>query len=134
MVREQVKARQVGGSLVITLTKPVAEEVGIQEGDSLIMETINERIIVRKETTPVTPLQKAELELEILEKRNSAFALEMELAVHEHNESMPSAHPGIEDALIMKGAMAEWSWQIAKLDLAIAQKKLEIFEMGGNAE
>ena len=135
MARENVKARQVGGSLVITLTKPVIEEAKIQEGDTLVVETIgSERIMVRKETAPMMPLKRAELELQILNKRKTALELEMSLAAWEHNNSMPSAHPGIEQAPeIMEGAMKEWSWDLAKIEVDVAEKRLEIFELGGEA-
>ena len=45
---------------------------------------------------------------------------------------MPTAHPGIEDDTIMEGFFSEQNWNIAKLDVRIAEKKLEIFEAGGS--
>ena len=132
MVRDRVKARKVGDSLVITLTKPVMEEAEIAEGDSLLLETIsNGRIIVRKEAEPVAIVERVGLELDILKKRKAATQAEIEMVVYEHNNSMPTAHPYIEDDLIMAGVMRELSWEIAKLDVGIAEKHLEVFELGG---
>lgn len=125
-----VKVRKVGDSLVVTLTKPVADEASIGEGDSLRLETIRKgRVLIRKEGEPVAVQEKVELELEILEKRRAALAAELELAVHEHNNSMPTAHPGIEDNLIMQGVVRETNWRIAQLDVGIAEKRLELLQV-----
>jgi antitoxin component of MazEF toxin-antitoxin module len=129
----QVKARRVGDSVVITLTKPILEKTEISDGDSLLLEALAEgRILIAKEEKTVSIPKKLELELEVLKGRKDAIQAEMELAVHEHNNSMPTAHPGIEDDIIMEGSVREWTWQLRNVELEIAQKKLQLFELTGS--
>lgn len=133
MIRDQVKARRVGDSLVLTLTKPVVKETGIAEGDSLMLETVSQgRIIISKEVETVTTARKVELELEILRKRQSALREEIKLAVVEYNKNMPTVHPGIDDQDLMELSMQEFHWDQANLDVAISEKRLELFELGGH--
>ena len=77
-------------------------------------------------------VEKSGLELDILKKQKAAIQAEIELIVHEYNNSMPTAHPYIDDELIMAGTMRELSWEVAKLDVGIAEKRLEVFELGGH--
>ena len=56
----------------------------------------------------------------------------MELAVHEHNSGMPTAHPDIENDAIMEGSIREWTWESRKVELEIAQKQLQLYELTGN--
>ena len=132
MVLEKVKARRVGDSLVVTLTKPTLEETGIAEGDILLLEIVsNKRILIAKEATTMSIPKKLGLEVVLLNARKSAIEAEMDLAVHEHNNSTPTAHPGIVDNDIMEGCTREWNWELRKLEVEIAQKRLELFELGG---
>jgi len=129
----QVKARRVGDSVVITLAKTILEETGISDGDSLLLEALAEgRILIAKEEKVVSVSKKLELELEVLKGRKNTVQAEMELAVHEHNNSMPTAHPGIEDDIIMEGSVREWTWELRKVELEIAQKQLQLFELAGS--
>lgn len=129
----QVKARRVGGSVVVTLTKAILEETEISDGDSLLLETLAEgRILIAKEEKLVSIPRKLELQLEVLKGRKNTIEAEMELAVHEHNSSMPTAHPGIEDNAIMEGSVREWTWELRKVELEIAQKQLQLFELTGS--
>ena len=129
----QVKARRVGDSVVITLAKAILEETGITDGDSLLLEALAEgRILIAKEEKVVSIPKKLELELEVLKGRKNTIQAEMELAVHEHNSSMPTAHPGIENDAIMEGSIREWTWELRKVELDIAQKQLQLFELTGS--
>ena len=130
----QVKARRVGDSVVITLAKPVLAATGISDGDSLLLEALAEgRILIAKEDKAVSIPKKLELELVVLKARKDAIQAEKELAVHEYSSSMPTAHPGIEDAVIMEGSVREWTWELRKVELEIAQKQLQLFELTGIA-
>ena len=132
MVKDNVRARKVGESLVVTLTKPVLDKTGIAAGDQLLLETItNGRVIVRKEPPSMPATQSVELELEVLKKRQAALQAEVEYVVAQHNNSMPSHHPWVDDENIMEGQMKYMRWEIAKLDTAIAEKRLELYEIGG---
>ncbi len=129
----QVKARRVGDSVVITLAKAIMEETGISDGDSLLLEALAEgRILIAKEENVVSIPKKLELELEVLKGRKYTIQTEMELAVHEHNSGMPTAHPGIENDAIMEGSIREWTWESRKVELEIAQKQLQLYELTGN--
>ena len=75
--------------------------------------------------------QRIELELEILNTKKEAHTAELQLRVHEYNNSMPTAHPGTEYPEVMEGAVRELNWEQAKLDVAISEKRLELFEAGG---
>ena len=132
-MRDQVKARTVAGSLVVTLTRPIAEETGIREGDPLLLETVsNGRILIRKEITPMSPTQRLELELQILKERKGSLDAESDLALWEYSSCMPTAHSGIDDPTVMEGTTRHLRWEVAKLDVAIAEKRLELFECGGD--
>lgn len=133
-MRENVKARKVGESLVVTITKTVAEASGIEEGDPLIVEVLgNGRLMMIKDKQPNPTIGVIELELELLESRRHEKLAERELMLSEYNNSMPSAHPGIDDGTIMEGTMKGINWDIAKLDTQIAEKRLELFKVGGRA-
>jgi len=130
-----VKARKVGDSVVVTITRPALEEAEIAEGDSLVLEALGRgKILISKEVPSMSLPQTLQLELDILESRKAAIEAEMALAVHEHNKSMPTAHPGIEDSDIMEGASREWNWELRKLDVEIAQKRLDLFKLTGFSE
>ena len=130
--QDNVKARRVGDSVVITLTKPILASTGISDGDSLLLEALAEgRILIAKEGKAVSIPKKLELELEVLKRHKDAIEAEMHLAVHEHNSSMPTAHQGIEDSVIMEGSIREWTWELRKVELEIAQKRLQLFELTG---
>jgi len=129
----QVKARRVGDSVVITLAKAIMEETGISDGDSLLLEALaGGRILVAKEENVVSIPKKLELELEVLKGRKNTIQTEMELAVHEHNSGMPTAHPGIENDTIMEGSIREWTWELRKVELEIAQMQLQLYELTGS--
>ncbi len=132
MVRDTVKARKVGDSVVITLTKPILDAVEISEGDSLVLETTTSgRVIARKEGPLMAASERMELELELVEKKRAALDAEMSYIVVQHNNSMPSDHPWVEDDSIMEGVMHEMQWQRSKLDIEIVEKRLELLDSGG---
>ncbi len=124
---DKVRVRKVGDSLTVTVTKPIAEAAQISEGDTLMLETTTDgKIIIRKESTSMQSMSRTELEIAFLEKKKARIEAEITLAVSEHNNSMPTAHPGIDDDLIMEGSVKEWQWEIAKTEEEIAKKRLEL--------
>ncbi len=132
MVRDTVKARKVGDSVVITLTKPILDAVEISEGDSLVLETTTSgRVIARKEGRLVTASERMELELELVEKKRAALDAETECILSQYNNSMPIAHPWVNDSSVMEIVMSDMRWQKSKLDIEIIEKRLELFEAGG---
>ena len=131
-MRETVKARKVGESLVVTVTKPIAEMCGITEGDSLTIEVLDSgRMMMFKDKQPDRAIGMVELELELLESRCREKVAERALMVSEYNNSMPTAHPGIDDQYIMEGSMKEINWDVIKIETQIAERMLELFKMDG---
>ena len=47
------------------------------------------------------------------------------------NKIMPTVHRWVTEDAIMESQMLEWTWERAKLDVAIAEKRLELLEVGG---
>ena len=133
-MRDTVKVRKVGESLVVTVTRPLAEISGIAEGDLLIIEVLDSgRLMMFKDKQPDRVIGIVELELEVLESRHHEKIAERELMVAEYTNSMPTRHPGIEDQYIMEGAMKEINWDIAKIETEVSERKLELFKVDGRA-
>ena len=132
MFKVTVKARAVGDSIVMTLPKSVLKLTGIREGDSLLIQIGPANfILVRKEDDKVARLMEAQKELDILRKKLDVINTETTLASWEHNNSMPTLHPGVEDPHIMEGFVKDMNFKRSKLQLKIAQKELDIYRMGG---
>ena len=132
MAKASVKARKVGDSIVLTLTKRILETTGFSEGDALTLETIQSgTLTVRKENDKVFKLQETRMELEILRAKLNVVDAEKAVAVSEYESRMPTIHPGIEDGEIFSGYMKELDFSRSKIVLKIAKKELEIFRLGG---
>ena len=131
MDQAKVKARKVGDSIVMTLPSGVLRSTGISDGDSLVVRPgRNGFISVCKEGDKVAQAKEATMELAILQRRLGVVDSEIALAVSEHNNSMPTLHPGIEDSLIMEGFVKEKNYERSKIQLEIAEKELDIYRMG----
>ena len=132
MIQTTVKARKVGDSVVMTLPRSVLDATGFSDGDSLLLQAGESRFLsVRKENDKVAKLEEATMELEVLQRKLGVLEAETELAASEHNNSMPTLHPGIEDAPMMEAYMKEMHFNRSKVQLEIAEKELEIYRMGG---
>ena len=132
MIQTTVKARRVGDSIVMTLPISVLEATGISDGDSLLLQAGESGFLsVRKESDKVAKLEEAAMELEVLQRKLGVLEAETELAISEHNNSMPTIHPGIDDSTIMEGYMKEMVFKRRKVQLEVAEKELEIYRMGG---
>ena len=82
----------------------------------------------------MNPTQFLELELDVLKAQKYTLQTEAAYMLHQHNNNMPSHHPGIEENSIMEGEMRCRDWEIAKLDVEIARKRLELFTAGGSLD
>ena len=132
MIQTTVKARKVGDSIVMTLPRSVLDATGFSDGDSLLLQAGESRFLsVRKENDKVAKLEEATMELEVLQRKLGVLEAETELATNEHNNSMPTLHPGVEDATMMEAYMKEFQFKRSKVQLEIAEKELEIYRMGG---
>ena len=133
MVQVTVKARKVGDSVVMTLPTRILKPTGFKEGDSLLLETNRAGFLsVQKEDDKVSDLKETEMEMEILKRKLEVVNAEIDLAGTEYKYSMPTVHPGINDQFIMEGTMKHFSFNRSKIQLEIAEKELEIYQVGGS--
>lgn len=136
MVQDEVKARKVGDSIVVTLPKPILEETAITEGEMLLLETMaNGRVTIRKASDVVSPINEAGMELAILNRRLDALNAEIETAVWGVDHSAPTEDfPWVDDQMVVDGAMRDYRWKRAKIELEIAERRLEIYKLGGDPD
>ena len=134
MAQDQVKARKVGDSIVITLSKPILEEAAIEEGEMLVLETVaSGRVTVRKASDEVWPIREADIELAVLNRRLDALNAEIKTAVWGINNSAPTEDfPWVGDQMVVDGVMCDYNWKRAKIQLEIAEKRLDIYKLGGD--
>ena len=131
MARDIVTVRKVGGTLVVTLTQGVLAKVEIKAGDKVLIEAAPpKRIIISKEEDQMPTTKRTELELDLLEKQKAALHSEMQFAITQHNLGMP-VEPGMEDDSILKLRVGQLEHESNKVDLEIARKRLELFDLQG---
>ena len=127
MARDILKVRKVGGTLVVTLTQGVLEQVPLIEGDRVLIEALPpRRILISKEATNMPSTRRLELEIGVLEAKRESFNLQIsaEIAAFKINDM---------------GAGSEWlDSQIktieadrGKVEVSLAEKKLEMFDLQG---
>jgi hypothetical protein len=132
VARDIVKLRKVAGSMVISVPQSILSETQILEGDRVLIEALPpNRLVITKEMQTMPSAQRAELELAVLEARKSALELDSESKVWQHNNGMEL------DLTLMDGdvfalTMMERNRELADLDVEIAKKRLEIFELQGS--
>ena len=118
--------RKVGGTLVVTLTQGVLEQVPLAEGDRIFIEALPpKRILISKEEKTVPNTRRVELELQVLNAKTESFSSQTSHAVAEYKN-----HGGIEsdDLEVM---VKYWEAERDKVAVAIAEKNLELFELQG---
>jgi antitoxin component of MazEF toxin-antitoxin module len=126
VARDILKVRKVGGTLVVTLTQGVLEQVPLAEGDRVLIEALPpKRIFISKEEKTVPNTRRIELELQILEAKRESFGSQISHAVAEYNN-----HGGIasDDLEVM---VKYWESERDKVAVTIAEKNLELFELQG---
>jgi antitoxin component of MazEF toxin-antitoxin module len=125
-VRDILKVRKVGATLVVTLTQGVLEKVSLTEGDRVLIEALPpNRIIISKEQETVPNTRRVELELAILEARLGSLESQMTYEVSRYNND-----GGIESSDLdhfIKFCQLEKD----KVAVAIAEKQLELFDLAG---
>jgi antitoxin component of MazEF toxin-antitoxin module len=125
VARDVLKVRKVGGTLVVTLTQNVLEEVPLAAGDRVLIEALPpRRILISKEVPNMPSTRRIELELQVLEAKRESFDSRMHYAVAEHN-----LNGGDSDDL---DAMLKYlTSERDKVAVSIAEKNLELFELQG---
>ena len=122
-----MKVRKVGGTLVVTLTQGVLEEVPLAEGDRILIEALPpRRILISKEVPNVPSTRRIELELQILEAKRESFESQMTYAVADYNLSGSAA-----DSDCLDGQLKYLTSERDKIAVTIAEKRLELFELQG---
>jgi len=126
-----VKLRKVAGSMVISIPQSILSEIEIAEGDRVLIEALSaSRLVITKEMQTMPNAQRAELELAVLEAKKTALQLDSESKVWQHNNSM-ELDLRLMDGDVFALTMMERNRELADLDVEIAQKRLEIFELQG---
>jgi antitoxin component of MazEF toxin-antitoxin module len=130
-MRALVKLRKVGDSLVVSLPQAVLRPLGLEPGDQLIVEAAPpRRIILTKEGVLMSSTERLELEIDILQKRQAALKSDAEFKGWQHNSSMP-VEPGMGDESIFVGTMRQLARDQAALEVEIAEKHLELYDLQG---
>jgi antitoxin component of MazEF toxin-antitoxin module len=131
VARDIVKLRRVAGSMVISIPHSILSEIQISEGDRVLIEASSpHRLVITKEMDHMPIAQRAELELAVLEARKAALGLDSESKVWQHNNSM-ELDLRLTDGDVFTLTMMERNRELAEIDVEIAKKRLEIFELQG---
>jgi antitoxin component of MazEF toxin-antitoxin module len=86
VARDILKVRKVGGTLVVTLTQGVLEQVRLDEGGRVLIEALPpRRILISKEVPNMTSTHRIELEIQILEAKSKFYDSEISSWVAEYN-------------------------------------------------
>jgi antitoxin component of MazEF toxin-antitoxin module len=129
VAREILKVRKVGGTLVVTLTQAVLEQISLGEGDRVLIEALPpRRILISKEQTMVPATYRVELELGVLEARKKAA--DSEIALQKARDQTMGGMLAASNVL-HPPVLFELEHKRDLLDAEIAQKRLELFELGG---
>jgi antitoxin component of MazEF toxin-antitoxin module len=132
VAREILKVRKVGGTLVVTLTQAVLEQISLTEGDRVLIEALPpKRILISKEEQIMSNARRTELEIEVLEARKAAVDSDLKYKAYQHNHSMP-CEEGMADEQIAMLMMYSLEHQRNAVAAEIAQKRLELFELQGS--
>lgn len=79
----------------------------------------------------MTTTQRLELEIDLLEKRKKALSSNLQYKERQYNSSMP-CDEGMSDDSVAILIMSELVRDRDKLDVEIAEKKLELYDIQGD--
>jgi antitoxin component of MazEF toxin-antitoxin module len=131
-MREIVKIRAVAGSLVVSLPQSVLEPVGLGEGDRVIVEAAPpRRLVITKERKTMTSTHHLGLEVDLLEKKKRAIESDLRYKARQYNGNMP-CEPGLEDEDTAFLILMSLERDRDRLDVEIAEKRLELYDLGGD--
>jgi antitoxin component of MazEF toxin-antitoxin module len=131
-MRDIVKLRKVAGSMVISIPQTILAEMQISEGDRVLIEALppNRLVITKEALNMANNGRRAELELEVLMARKRALELDTESKCWQHNNNMELDMRLVEESVFAL-TMMERNRETADLDVEVAKKRLEIFELQG---
>ena len=133
IMRDIVKVRKVGETLVVTLTQAILSEVDLVEGDRVVIEPVPpKRIIITKEEKTMVNTQRASLEIDVLEHKKRAMESEIEFVVAQNNLNI-HMEPGMGESDLVELRLKQLQWERDKVDAQLAEKRLEIFELQGTS-
>jgi antitoxin component of MazEF toxin-antitoxin module len=133
IMRDIVKVRKVGETLVVTLTQSILSEVDLVEGDRVVIEPVPpKRIIITKEEKTVVNTQRACLEIDVLEQKKRAMESEIEFVIAQNNLNIP-VEPAMDQSDIVELRLKQLVWDRDKIDVQLAEKKLEMFDLQGTS-
>lgn len=131
MARDIIKVRKVGDTLVVTLTQATLSQVPFKEGDRILIEAVPpKRIVISREEEPTGNTRRVELELKVLESKKAAFESEMNFVIAQNNHNMP-VEPGMGEDDLVDLRLKQLVYERDKVDVEIAQKRLELFDLQG---
>jgi antitoxin component of MazEF toxin-antitoxin module len=132
-MREIVKIRSVAGSLVVSLPQSVLEPVGLRDGDRVVVEAAPpRRLVITKEGATLTSIEHLELEIDLLEKKKSAIESDLSYKRRQYDHNTP-CEKGMDDSDIAILMMMELGRDRDRLDVEIAQKRLDLYGIQGGA-
>lgn len=131
MARDILKVRKVGGTLVVTLTQGILDQIPLNEGDRVLIEALPpRRVLISKEEAVVPSTRRLELELELLEAQKQALDSDWKFKAYQHNHSMP-CQEGMADQDVAMLLLYDIEHKRDALAAQIAEKRLELFELEG---
>ena len=131
LMREILKVRKVGGTLVVTLSQAILEETQLVEGQRVLVEALPpKRILISKEEKKMPTTRLVELELESLEAEKRAVDSDLEYKNLQYDQNMPCEN-GMMDSDVALLVLGELRRRRDAIGAQIAQKKLELFDLQG---
>jgi antitoxin component of MazEF toxin-antitoxin module len=130
-MRDIVKVRKVGETLVVTLTQTILAEVQLTEGDRVLLEPVApRRIILTKEEKAVSNTHRTQLEIDVLEQRQRALDSEIEFVIAQNNLNMP-IEGGMGESDVVELRLKQLTWEREKIAVQLSEKRLELFDLQG---
>jgi len=126
-----LRIRKVCGTLVVTLTQSVLEDVQLAEGDRVLIEALPpKRILISREEKMMTNTRRLELEIAALEAKQKAIESDIEYKHYQRQQRMP-CDVGMDDDSIAGLALHQLRHERDQIAANVAQKRLELFELQG---
>jgi len=126
MARDILKVRKVGGTLVVTMTQAILDQIPLTEGDRVLIEAFPpKRIIISREEKSVPTTRRVELEIAVLEAKVESFDSQKSASIAEYNSGSGIDSDDLDCHLKYLKAESD------KVIVDLAQKRLELFDLQG---